>query len=80
MEVLNVSISIVYARTCSPLQDANVKLIRELRTEIQRLKSIITAAKLDPDCDLKGTESAMEYIHKNEEMVCICTYVQSCVM
>ena len=51
------------------MQDANVKLIRELRTEIRRLKSIITAAKLQ-DSDLLSTENALEEnIHKKEEMV-----------
>lgn len=52
------------------MQDANVKLIRELRTEIKRLKTIITAAKLQ-DSDLVETESFLEEnIHKKEEMVC----------
>ncbi len=55
------------------IQDANVKIIRELRTEIKRLKSIITAAKLQ-DSDLIRTESALEEnIQKKEEMVSACT-------
>ena len=46
-----------------------MRLIRELRLEIKRLKSIITAAKLQ-DSDLFSAESALEEnIHKKEEMV-----------
>ena len=46
-----------------------MKLIRELRTEIKRLKGIITAAKLQ-DSDLIGADSLLEEnIHKKEEMV-----------
>ncbi len=47
-----------------------MKLIRELRDEIRRLKSIITTAKLgDPEL-LLGSESVLEEnIHKKEEMV-----------
>lgn len=46
-----------------------MKLIRELRTEIKRLRAIISAAKLQ-DSDLLGPESILEEnIHKKEEMV-----------
>ena len=52
-----------------------MKLIRELRLEIKRLKSIIAAAKLqDPDLLSSGT-ALEENIHKKEEMVsgeCVC--------
>ena len=53
-----------------PVQDANVKLIRELRTEIKRLKAIIAAAKLQDSDLIGGSESFLEEnIHKKEEMV-----------
>ncbi len=49
-----------------------MRLIRELKTEIQRLKTIITDAKLDPDQLLGDStlEQNMHKIHKKEEMVC----------
>lgn len=53
----------------SRTQDANVRLIRELKSEIKRLKAIITAAELD-DSDLALGEMDLELnIHKKEEMV-----------
>ena len=48
-----------------------MRLIRELKSEIKRLKGIITAAKLE-DSDLQLGESALEQnIHKKEEMVSV---------
>ena len=47
-----------------------MKLIRELRTEIKRLKAIIAAAKLQDSDLMLGSESFLEEnIHKKEEMV-----------
>ena len=46
-----------------------MRVIRELRNEIKRLKAIITAAKLE-DSDLNLEDSTLEKnIHKKEEMV-----------
>ena len=51
------------------IQDSNVRLIRELKSEIKRLRAIITAAKLD-DTDMTLGETDLELnIHKKEEMV-----------
>jgi len=56
-------------------QDDNVRLIRELRSEIKRLKGIITAAKLE-DSELNLEDSTLERnIHKKEEMVRVITAV-----
>ena len=55
---------------CYLFQDANVKLIRELRNEIKRLKAIIVAAKLDDSELMVESKSVLaENIHKKEEMV-----------
>lgn len=43
--------TVMYLPFYSSLQDPNVKLIRELRTEIQRLKCVITSGGLVSTCN-----------------------------
>jgi len=55
-------------------EDPNVKLIREMRTEIQRLKSIIASGNVDSSTEEKRLQSSKsislaEDLHKKEEQV-----------